>query len=121
MSDRKHTRLMMLAVTLGLVLAYFSQCGPAHADPMLLPAGSTVQAPGQQPVTLGAPHFVFTRPMIDRANAAAETSRRLTGQLRDCTRAVVKATKPEPGWQIGLRWFAIGAAVSGAFIGGLML
>lgn len=130
MSDRKHTRLMVSFAIAGLFMAYFAQCGPAHADPMMLPEGTTIVPPPDghknykpqaKTVTLDATHYLLTRPMLDRANAAAETSRRLTGQLMDCTRRVVRVTKPEPGWRIAGRWAIIGGAVTGAFIGGLML
>ena len=121
MSSRAHNRLMVVAVVCGLLMAYSAQCGPAHAEPMMLPSGTTVVVPGKPPVTLKATHFVFTRPMLDRANAAASTSRRLTRQLVDCSRRIVRVTEPEPGWRIGMRWFAVGLAVSGAFAAGAML
>ena len=121
MSSRAHNRAMIIAVVLGLLMAYSAQCGPAHAEPMMLPTGTTIAVKGKPPVTIKATHYLFTRPMLDRANAAAKTSRRLTRQLVDCSRRVVRVTEPEPGWRIGMRWFAIGLAVSGAFVTGAML
>ena len=122
MSDRKHRRLMVITAIVGLLMAlYSSRCSPAHADAMILPSGTVITIPGKAAITLDATHFAVTRSQLDRANAAASTSRRLTAQLTACTRAVVRATQPEAGWRIAGRWALIGIAVSGAFFGGLSL
>ena len=113
---------MVIIAVLGLLMAGYATCTPnAHADSMLLPRGTTIQIPGQPLVTLDATHYVVTRPELDRANAAAATSARLTRQLTACTRTVVRVTRPEPGWRIAGRWALIGGAVVGAFVAGAML
>lgn len=122
---------MIAAVLLGLSMAMWARCAePAYAEPVLMPAGSTVippplghvnHVPGHPTVILDETIFGYTRRMNNRANATAAAERRLTKGLAECTRRAVRATRPEPQWRIGLRWFVTGAAVVGAFVLGVAL
>ena len=110
---------MVVAAILGLLLSLYSvRCPPAYADAMKLPAGSVVIPKDKLPVTLDLTHFLVTRSQANNANAAAATSRRLTAQLVDCTRQVVRVTRPEPQWRVAVRWTVTGLALGLSFWAG---
>ena len=119
--------LVLFLVAAGLVVAS-ARCSPkAHADEaVLVERGSTVtiQRPDGSVTTMEAAEqalAVVTRAQIDRANAAAEMSRRLAESLTELAKANRRLAAPEPPWKSALRWSAYGVSLSAAFIAGAYL
>ena len=112
MSDRHHTRLMIAAVTLGLFMAMYACCPmqPAHAEPKFLQPGAQCLA---EPVKVES--VVVTRDSFVRAIATAKSEQRCTGLLGECTRRVVRVSKPEAQWKVAARWIGVGIGMGVSF------
>lgn len=112
-------RRALTLIAIGLLVAGLSTCRPAYGEPRRLPEGTIVIVPGQSGSRLSGPRYLVTRSELERAIARDEVATRLETALVECSRSVVRATRPEPGWRIAGRWTAIGLAVGGAFVAGL--
>ena len=119
-----------VAIVCGLLVAGIVACsGVAFADDKgVLPAGSKCQRPSapewpnlSPEVAYAVDRFAVTRPQLNKANAAAETARRLEALLADVTTTALRLSAPEAGWKIAVRWSAIGIAIGAAFVGGAVL
>jgi hypothetical protein len=106
-------------IVLGIVLAL---CAVARADEpeaRILPEGTVIQLPrGGETLTLTDRRFLVSRADVDHSNVTDVIARRLTADLLGCSEALEAKRRPEPGWQVGLRWTLIGVAVGGAFVAG---
>jgi len=95
--------------------------GAAHADTEVLYPGSRCVAVAKDgatiDITVEAISAIVSVSDLADANADAELLRRCVGALSDCR----AKDKPDPGWLIATKWGAIGMAVGGAFVLGLML
>lgn len=106
-------------IAAGIVLAFST---PAYADEYVLPTGTVIQLPRDgERIVLEGSHFAVDRSSLDRANAEAEMSERLTRDLATCSARLETRSKPESAWRIAGRWTLFGIAVGGAFVAGLML
>lgn len=127
LAERPAWKFTTLMTVIGLLLASYGACSKsAYADRLMMSEGWSIRITDDRgtivrDATLTATEFIVDRPAIDTCNTNARMVKTLTGDVAGLRVELIEATKPEPGWKIGVKWAAWGITVGAAFILGVTL
>lgn len=125
--EKSSWKFTTLVAVIGLLMASYASCAKsAHADRLMMSEGWNIKITDDQGTvvrdeTLKATEFIIDRSAIDTANTNARRVPQLTVDLATCKGELIKATKPEASWKIGVKWAAWGITVGAAFVLGALL
>ena len=115
--SRRSDVCMLVASVVGLLIAVYATCPPpARADTQTLRIGEQCV---DRPVEV--PSLVVSATSAAMRLVDARAAMRCAGALSECTRRVIRATRPEPQWRVAVRWTLTGIAIGGAFALGVAL
>lgn len=108
--------------TITLIVTIISLCSIAHADDMVLRAGTKIVTEDNKIVHLDKSHILLTRETSDKLYAKISVNDDLRNQLDQCQKDGSTLRKEEDSsFWTALKWGGIGGAVVTAFVLGLMV